>query len=436
MKFLDRVEERARLKRFLDGSTGAFACLYGRRRCGKTRLLRECTQGRPSVIYYLADRSERSAQLARFVKEASAVCPPLAAAATTAWGPVLDLWAAVSPRGAVLVLDEFPYLVEKDPSLPSVLQRVVDLLPPTGRKIVISGSSQRMMQGLVLKASEPLYGRAKEIMPIRPLGYEWLSEAFPKMSASDRLKAWGVWGGVPRYWELQEGEPDVWSAVRRHVTSPLGVLRNEPQFLLQDDVGDVAQASAVLSFIGTGARRVSEIAARMNRPATDLSRPLQRLLDLGLIGREAPFGAEERGKKAFYRIADPFLDFWYAFVWPNWSRADFLETSVERKSFDKAFRSHLGVVWERLVRDDLSRSWRKVSRWWGAGTNRMPMELDIVAESSDGETLLVGEAKLALTKTELAHERAELKVKAELLPFAKNYRKVVTKLFVQSAHIE
>ena len=66
----------------------------------------------------------------------------------------------------------------------------------------------------------------------------------------------------------------------------------------------------------------------------------------------------------------------------------------------------------------------------------MPMELDVVAESSDGETLLVGEAKLALTKTELAHERAELKVKAELLPFAKNYRKVVTKLFVQSAHIE
>ena len=430
MDFLDRTEERERLTRLLDGRTGEFACLYGRRRCGKTRLLKECVRGRSAVVYYLADRSERSSQIARFAKEASVVCPALAAAATTGWGPVLDLWMAVSPKGAILILDEFPYLVEKDPSLPSVLQRIVDGLGPTGRKIVICGSSQRMMQGLVLKASEPLYGRAKEILPVLPLGFEWLAKAFPKMSAAERLAAWGVWGGVPRYWELQEGEPDVWSAVRRHVTSPLGVLRNEPQYLLQDDVGDVAQASTVLSFIGTGAHRVSEIAGRMNRPATDLARPLQRLLELGLICRETPFGAEERGKKAYYRIADPFLDFWYTFVWPNWSREDFLATAAERAAFSKAFRPHLGLVWERQVRHDLARSWRKVSRWWGAGANRRPMELDVVAESPDGETLLVGEAKLSLTKTEAAHVRAELKAKAALLPFARDYRRITTKLFV------
>ena len=175
---------------------------------------------------------------------------------------------------------------------------------------------------------------------------------------------------------------------------------------------------------------MSEIAGRMNRPATDLARPLQRLLELGLICRETPFGAEERGKKAYYRIADPFLDFWYTFVWPNWSREDFLETAAERTAFGKVFRSHLGLVWERQVRHDLARSWRKVSRWWGAGTNRQPMELDVVAESPDGETLLVGEAKLSLTKTEAAHALAELKAKAALLPFAKDYRRITTKLFV------
>ena len=166
MKFLDRTEERERLTRVLDGRAGAFACLYGRRRCGKTRLLKECVRGRPSVVYFLADRSERSSQIARFAKEASAVCPALAAAATAEWGPILDLWTAVSPQGAILVLDEFPYLVEKDPSLPSVLQRIVDGLGPTGRKIVICGSSQRMMQGLVLSESEPLYGYSQTFFPI------------------------------------------------------------------------------------------------------------------------------------------------------------------------------------------------------------------------------------------------------------------------------
>ena len=94
--------------------------------------------------------------------------------------------------------------------------------------------------------------------------------------------------------------------------SPLGVLRNEPEYLLLDDVGDVAQATAVLSFIGEGAHRLSEIAARLGRPATDLSRPIRRLTDLGLIVKESPFGEGENSKRSFYRIADQFLDFWFA----------------------------------------------------------------------------------------------------------------------------
>ena len=69
-----------------------------------------------------------------------------------------------------------------------------------------------------------------------------------------------------------------------------------------------------------------------------LLRPLQRLLELGLICRETPFGADDRGKKAHYRIADPFLDFWYTFVWPSWSREDFLETAAERRAFAKDYR--------------------------------------------------------------------------------------------------
>lgn len=110
----------------------------------------------------------------------------------------MDLWLALMPKGAVLVFDEFPYLVEQDEALPSILQRIVDRLQDTGKKIIICGSSQRMMQGFVLKASEPLYGRAREILPIAPLKFEWMKAAFPQLSSWNRLKAYGVWGGVPR----------------------------------------------------------------------------------------------------------------------------------------------------------------------------------------------------------------------------------------------
>ena len=436
--FLDRIEEKKRINRLLDGEDGAFCCLYGRRRCGKTRLLCECVRGRQNVFYYVADKSVRAAQLARFIDEAAKINPAFGSAVGRDWGSVMDLWMALSPRGSILVFDEFPYLVEQDEALPSILQRIVDKLRDTGKKIVICGSSQRMMQGFVLKASEPLYGRAREILPIVPLRFGWMKEAFPELSPWERLKSYGVWGGVPRYWEIQAEEPDLWSAVRRNVCSPLGVLRNEPQFLLLDDVGDVAQASAVLSFIGAGAHRASEIAGRMGRPLTDLSRPFQRLTELGIVAKDVPFDAEANNKKSYYRVSDPFLDFWYTFVQPNWSRSDFLESKEDVASFARKYMPYLGCVWERLVREEVQRKplpeceemFQNAARWWGAGLDRRPMELDIVAESLDSKTLLVGEAKLSISEAEARRVIEELADKAKQLPFANRYEKVVTKLFV------
>ena len=438
ISFLDRTEELLRIDRLLDSPNGALCCLYGRRRCGKTRLLRECVKNRPNVLYHVADKSNRSAQIARFVNEAESLNPAFRAASGGDWGAVLDLWMSLTPNGSILVFDEFPYLVEQDEALPSILQRIVDAIQNLGKKIIICGSSQRMMQGFVLKASEPLYGRAREILPIAPLDFGWMKSAFPQWTAWDRLKAWGVWGGVPRYWELQDDEPDLWTAVRRNVCSPLGVLRNEPQFLLLDDVGDIAQASTVLSFIGGGAHRASEIAARMARPITDMSRPLQRLTELGLIARDHPFDEEENGKRSFYRVSDPFLDFWYAFVQPNWSRPDFLEQPEDRRAFDHLYASHLGGVWERLIRVEVQSKplpgfevrFRNAARWWGTGLNRRPMEIDVVAESTDRKTLLVGEAKLTLSPAEAEYARAELEAKAGNLPFAARYERIVTSLFV------
>ncbi len=438
MEFLDRIEERQRLRRLLDASNGALACLYGRRRCGKTRLLRECVKNRRSVFYHLADKSERTAQMSRFIQEVSVQIPAFRAATPGDWGVILDLWVQLAPRGSILVLDEFPYLVQRDEALPSILQRICDVLPETGHKVVICGSSQRMMQGFVLKQSEPLYGRAKEIMPITPLPFNWMKAAFPSWRRIDRLKAWGVWGGIPRYWELQSEEQDLWGCVHRNACSPLGILRHEPQFLLLDDLGDTAQASAVLSFVGNGANRMSEIAARMGRPATDLSRPLQRLDELGLVARETPFGADSHGKKSLYRIADHFLNFWYTFVQPNLSRDDFLESANERKIFESQYEVYLGGVWERLVRETLRMKplpgtdmrWQNMARWWGAGLDHHPMELDIVAESPDGDTLLVGEAKLSVREDEAPHLLSILESRAGNLPFSAKYKRIVTRLFV------
>jgi len=296
-----------------------------------------------------------------------------------------------------------------------------------------------MMQGLVLDQSEPLYGRCRVVMRLAPIGYEWLSRAFPKSSAFERFEHYAVWGGVPRYWEVCQGEKDVWATLQEEVFSPNGLFHDEPSFVLKDDLEGAAQAASVLSLIGQGSERPSEIAARLQVPQTALGRPLKRLMELGLVRRDIPFGKDEKGnKKTLYKIEDPFLRFWYTFVLPHYSNPRFLSTAAERKRLQAPFRVFLGQAWESLVRDTLpqrplpgsSVTWNRVGRWWGTGLNRKPMEVDVVAESSDGKTLLVGEVKLSLTATEARHALSELQAKAVLLPFASDYRKIETRLFV------
>ena len=439
MEFLDRVDERRRLLRFVQDAEGGVACLYGRRRIGKSRLLDEVLGGLENVIFYCADRSEAALQRTRMAEDVARLLTGFADVSYSDWRTFFERWQREAPRGSVLVIDELPYLVERSPELPSVLQKIADNLRKTGQKLVLCGSSQRMMQGLVLDQSEPLYGRCRVILKLAPIGYAWLRKAFPKCSAIERLEHYAVWGGVPRYWEVCQGENDLWETVRDEIFSPNGLFHEEPSFVLKDDLEGAAQAASVLSLIGQGAERPAEMAGRLQVPQTALARPLKRLQELGLVRRDVPFGTDAKGgKKSLYKLSDPFLNFWYTFALPQYSNPQFLQSAADREAIEKPFRVFLGQAWEELVRATLrekplpgsSVRWSNVGRWWGAGLNRQPLEVDVVAESSDGKTLLVGEAKLKLTKLEAEHALSELEVKAKLLPFATRYKKIVTRLFV------
>ena len=231
-----------------------------------------------------------------------------------------------------------------------------------------------MMQGLCLDAAAPLYGRAPEIIKVEPLDPTWIRKALPGRTEGELLEAYAVWGRVPRYWELARDSNSTSEAIRRHVLDPLGVLSNEPSRLLLDDMQEIAQASSILSLIGEGCHRISEIAGRIGKPATSLSRPLARLVDLGLVAREVPFGGPESGsKRSLYRISDPFLRFWFRFVLPHRSLAAARSWPALERDLRSFLPGHLGQVWEDLSRASVSRleiggsRWRPASRWWGPG---------------------------------------------------------------------
>jgi AAA+ ATPase superfamily predicted ATPase len=437
LPFLDRGDEARRLKAFLGGSEGGLAVLHGRRRLGKSRLLLEVLP-RARAIYYVADDREATLQRRALAEEISRLMPGFADVTYPDWDALLRRFWAEAPRRTVLAIDEFPSLVASARELPSLLQKQVDA--PTGGSVhlVLTGSSQRLMQGLVLDRSAPLFGRAREILRVGPLPAGWIREGLSLRNAVAAVEAFAVWGGVPRYWELAAAQPSLSGAIEQLVLSPLGVLHDEPRRLLLDDLSETTQATSILALIGSGCHRISEIAARLEKPATSLARPLARLLELGLVRRDVPFGSTVRdSKRTAYRLDDPFLRFWFRFVESSRSRLEAGQAARVSREVAKDLRAHVGGVFEDLVRESVPRSrylgriWGPAASWWGPGVDRSPMEIDVVAESEDASTLLVGEVKWS-RRVDWRREEATLRRKAANLPLA-DRREVCLALWTPAA---
>ena len=400
MKFVDRIDEAARLKDALVREKSSLVVMYGRRRLGKSTLIKRVLS--ENDVYFLADRSEGQHQRVLLAKVIAQVFPDFDKLTYPDWESMFRAVNYRTDKRFTLCLDEFPYLVEQSSELPSVLQKLVDE-KQLKYNLVLCGSSQNMMYGLFLDSTAPLYGRADEIMKLAPIR-------------------------LPYYWELRENQNSLNDALWHNILSVNGTLYEEPIKLFQDDVKDIVKTSTIMSYIGTGANRLSEIAARCNEPATNLSRPLKKLIDLGFLEKDIPFGIDEKNaKKSLYKIADPFMAFYYQFVVPNRS---FIELG-RRLPIEQALTAHLSeyvsMQWEKLCRYAVTGNlvngvvYGKAKRWWGSVLNedKKPeqVEFDVMAESLDKKYLLVGECKWT-TQENGKQLTAELLRKANLLPFA------------------
>lgn len=436
MIFVDRTEETTRLKEAVSREKTSLVVIYGRRRLGKSTLIKKVLS--ESDIYFLADRSEGSHQRSLLAKVLSQVFPDFDKLTYPDWESMLRAINYRTDKRFTMCFDEFPYLVEQSPELPSVLQKLIDE-KQLKYNLVLCGSSQNMMYGLFLDAASPLYGRADEIMKLAPIHLPYIQEAL-KLDAVSAIEEYTVWGGVPRYWELRENRTSLYDALWHNVLSVNGTLYEEPAKLFQDDVKDIVKTSTIMSYIGTGANRLSEIAARSNEPATNLSRPLKKLIDLGFLEKDIPFGVDDKNaKKSLYKIADPFMAFYYQFVVPNRSFIELGRHLPLEQALTAHFSEYVSMHWEKLCRDAVTGNmingiaFGKAKRWWGPVLNEKKeaeqIEIDVMAESLDKKFLLVGECKW--TNQENGKRlTVELLRKAKLLPFVGN-QKILPVLFLK-----
>lgn len=434
MPFLNRKDEERRLRAALRAEPPVLAVIYGRRRCGKSTILRRIAG--PRDIYFLAGQNDSALQRAALAAQIGRVIPGFDAAVYPTWEIVLRSFADRAPRRLSLLIDEFPYLAQTSPELPSVLQGFLESAGADRINLVLCGSSQRMMHGLVLDRTAPLYGRAREILKIRPLAAGWIREAL-ELDGAKAVEAYAVWGGVPRYWELARDYRSLEAAVAALVLDRNGILHEEPLRLLLDDMRTAGQANSLLTVIAAGCHRLSEIAGRMEKPAGTLTRPLANLIDLGYVRRELPFGESAKTtKRTLYKLDDPFLQFHFRFVHAHRSMLELGLTHAVETVVKESMSSHVSDAWEALARESApfvrpgGIQWGAAARWWGPGTDGKPLELDVVAESMDRTSLLVGEAKWKSSRADAGRIAARLKERIRRLPFARG-RRVVPALWVK-----
>lgn len=423
MRFLDRQAEMVRLQTLMQRPEGGLAVVWGRRRIGKTRLLLEwCSQC--DGLYTVADQSAPEVQRAYLAQALAARFPGFDSASYPDWPSLLQRItheARVQSWRGPLVFDEFPYLAAVSPELASQIQRWIDREVRESQLVVaLAGSSQRMMQGLVLDKAAPLYGRASELIEVGPLPAVYMGKGLKITNAVDCVRTYAVWGGVPRYWELAEPfGNDLDQAIDRCVLDPLGPLHREPDRLLLEELPSAVALRPVLDVIGMGVHRMSEIAGRLGKPATSLTHTLARLVDLGLIYRQQPFGASEKsGKRSLYKIADPFFRCWFRLVAPNRALLTQCPARTRLTLWHRQQENLFAETWEELCRRCITHldtgssplaqygPWKPGARYWRGNEP----ECDIVAESVSGQALLLGEAKWS--GNEISKAKAEQSIQA------------------------
>lgn len=377
LDFVNRVSEQSELDAAM--RKGGLLVIFGRRRVGKTRLLRHWLDKRGGM-YSQAVEGQREMQIAQLFADIRQQLGTQIVPKT--WPEFLEVL-GLQKKPWVLCIDEFPYLAANDESLPSLFQKFIDHSLPRGCLLILAGSSTRMMNDLFLNRSAPLYGRAHKLLHVRPMDYAAFCDACElKPGDMEAFEKFSCVGGIPKYWEFVEEGHDVVALTESLYFDFAPYMEQEPQRILRDEGVTGTGPLSILECVGRGAERPSEIAGKLNTPQTNLSRQFQLLLDASVLQRELPYGESVRTtKKILYRIQDPALRFWFHVYSPHRSRWRHYTDEEKRR----LIHVHASTVFEDACRA----RYHGAARYW-----ERDIELDLVAEDPDQRgALVVAEVK-------------------------------------------
>lgn len=399
LEIVDREREISELRR-LAANPPALAILRGRRRVGKTFLLRVALTGE-RVVQFQAEEQPRALQLAALAREFARLLPGEPPLSFADWGEFLrSAGEQASAAGPLtLVLDEFQDLVAGDPGLPSAIQRAWDdwdarRVPVT---LMLCGSAISFMEGL-LSASSPTFGRSVFRPLLLPLTYrDSAGFAAPGTPAERLIERFAVLGGTPQY-QKWAGPAPIDRIIERTILPPDAPLHSDPEHLVRQEEGvrEPGPYLGALQAIADGYTTPSAIGGRLEMKQQLVGHFLSRLEDLGYAARVEPLQPGERGRgRAYWKIRDPYFRFWFRYVLPNRSRLAMGRIGEVAAEIHSDLPTFVGPVFEDCCREWVGRysslgdGALKVASWW---SRRNDVEIDVAAVGKS-RYLLLGSCK-------------------------------------------
>lgn len=405
MKFLGREKEILGLEKEY-ARDGGFVVIYGRRRIGKTTLIKQFIKSK-TAFYFLATKEVESQSMKRFAGVIARTTgnSVMQKAAFSDW---LDLFQAVADykpnEKKVLVIDEFPYLVKVNDSFPSILQNAWDeILKDSNVMLILCGSLISMMKKHALSYESPLYGRRTAQMRIAPLPFTTVYEN-QKLSFEEAAEQYSITGGVPKYMEFfSDGQP-LYEQIKENVLSKNGFLYEEPNFLLTDEVQVPTNYFSIIKVIADGNHKLGTIAGILGLETSALTPYLKTLSELGFIEKQVPVTEKnaEKTRKGLYFISDNFLRFWFRYVYPYKGELELDNTQISLDELDKDFKEKfVAFAYEDICKEIFARlcsdkaidfTPSKIGSYWlndyGGNT-----QIDVMAVDTVNKRLFAGECK-------------------------------------------
>ena len=405
MKFLGREKEILGLEKEY-ARDGGFVVIYGRRRIGKTTLIKHFIKSK-TAFYFLATKEVESQSMKRFAGVIARTTgnSVMQKAAFSDW---LDLFQAVADykpnEKKVLVIDEFPYLVKVNDSFPSILQNAWDeILKDSNVMLILCGSLISMMKKHALSYESPLYGRRTAQMRIAPLPFTTVY-ANQKLSFTDAVEQYSITGGVPKYMEFFSDTQPLYDQIKENILSKNGFLYEEPNFLLTDEVQVPTNYFSIIKVIADGNHKLGTIAGILGLETSALTPYLKTLSELGFIEKQVPVTEKnaEKTRKGLYFISDNLLRFWFRYVYPYKGELELDNIQISLDELNKDFREKfVAFAYEDICKEIFAKlcsdkkidfTPSKIASYWlndyGGNT-----QIDVMAVDTVNKRLFAGECK-------------------------------------------